>query len=509
MTTNAARLPPSASTTHLYRLHINPYPQTYTFGYVTPSTVTHLTTTCPTLLFPPFFTLSHKSQTLTLLPTTPALRTQVLQKFFLALKEKHLFPRLLEPLNERVEQIPIYGPRGWNGPVASAKERVLGNGVVSNGLGAMEREREVIASLPKEGRPILGVLGYGVHLICFERAKPAEMNGSPTSPTFSNGMSSHDGSLGSHGSNGNANGNANGNGLHGDFHNHVNGNGLNGHDFHSHGANGNGANGNGVHGSHGSHGSSNCTSHSLASNGEGPKLPIEYLYIARRSHLKHTYPGMLDSAVGGTMRVDETPFECLLREAREEASIPEHVIKTHARSCGSIKYINYAGDMEMAAVDGRDSVDGLEVRGQHTEGRAERRERRKFTELVDPEGRFLFDMEMDGDSPILGKGFGIGEEGLLRPAVQFVWEMEVHGMGENRGGGDGWVLEPSDGEVDAFRRMRIEEVQEALVREEFPPSVAMVLVDALVRWGIVSAETDKDFGEICRRLKRGLEFPTM
>ncbi|KAH8778533.1 hypothetical protein F5883DRAFT_693298, partial [Diaporthe sp. PMI_573] len=43
------------------------------------------------------------------------------------------------------------------------------------------------------------------------------------------------------------------------------------------------------------------------------------VWIARRSPDKPTFPGMLDSTVGGSITTGETPFECLIREANEEA----------------------------------------------------------------------------------------------------------------------------------------------------------------------------------------------
>lgn len=44
------------------------------------------------------------------------------------------------------------------------------------------------------------------------------------------------------------------------------------------------------------------------------------LWIARRAKTKRTFPGMLDSTVGGSLTTGETPFECLVRESAEEVS---------------------------------------------------------------------------------------------------------------------------------------------------------------------------------------------
>lgn len=44
------------------------------------------------------------------------------------------------------------------------------------------------------------------------------------------------------------------------------------------------------------------------------------LWIARRAKTKRTFPGMLDSTVGGSLTTGETPFECLVRESAEGVS---------------------------------------------------------------------------------------------------------------------------------------------------------------------------------------------
>jgi 8-oxo-dGTP pyrophosphatase MutT (NUDIX family) len=61
------------------------------------------------------------------------------------------------------------------------------------------------------------------------------------------------------------------------------------------------------------------------------------LWIPRRAATK-TYPGMLDNTVGGGITVEEDQFECMLREAEEEASLPKHVVKDRAQAVGTIAY---------------------------------------------------------------------------------------------------------------------------------------------------------------------------
>lgn len=66
---------------------------------------------------------------------------------------------------------------------------------------------------------------------------------------------------------------------------------------------------------------------------------INGVWIAQRAKDKGTFPGMLDSTAGGGLVTGEAPFECLIREAAEEASLPEDLIRSRATACGAISYI--------------------------------------------------------------------------------------------------------------------------------------------------------------------------
>lgn len=64
------------------------------------------------------------------------------------------------------------------------------------------------------------------------------------------------------------------------------------------------------------------------------------IWVARRSKTKRTFPSMLDSTVGGSLPTGEQPFECLIREAAEEASFPPDLTSKNAVACGTINYLN-------------------------------------------------------------------------------------------------------------------------------------------------------------------------
>ena len=63
------------------------------------------------------------------------------------------------------------------------------------------------------------------------------------------------------------------------------------------------------------------------------------VWVSRRSPHIFMFPGMLDSTVAGGVRLAESPFECIVHEADEEASLPEELIRKGVQSCGMLSYI--------------------------------------------------------------------------------------------------------------------------------------------------------------------------
>nr|CDP30820.1 Putative NUDIX hydrolase 3 superfamily [Podospora anserina S mat+] len=63
------------------------------------------------------------------------------------------------------------------------------------------------------------------------------------------------------------------------------------------------------------------------------------IWVPKRSSNKSTYPGMLDNTVAGGLMTHEDPFECIIREADEEASLPEDVMRRSAVETGTVTYI--------------------------------------------------------------------------------------------------------------------------------------------------------------------------
>lgn len=90
------------------------------------------------------------------------------------------------------------------------------------------------------------------------------------------------------------------------------------------------------------------------------------LWVPRRAKNKQTYPSMLDNTVAGGMCTGEKPFECIVREAMEEASLPEPVVRPNVVARGCVTYTHV-----------RDSRAGGE------------------TGLLQPEVEYVYDLKLD------------------------------------------------------------------------------------------------------------------
>ncbi|KAK0624856.1 thiamine pyrophosphokinase-related protein-like protein [Bombardia bombarda] len=99
------------------------------------------------------------------------------------------------------------------------------------------------------------------------------------------------------------------------------------------------------------------------------KLPR--IWISKRSMTTANYPGLLDNTTAGGCRTGEDPFESVVREAKEEASLPDDVVRSSARACGTIGYFHFRDDKAIGE-----------------------------TYLLQPEIEFLYEMELpDGVQP--------------------------------------------------------------------------------------------------------------
>ena len=92
------------------------------------------------------------------------------------------------------------------------------------------------------------------------------------------------------------------------------------------------------------------------------------VWVPKRAATKQTYGGYLDNTVAGGIPTGESPFECLVREAQEEASLPEDVVRKGVKPTGTVTYFHI-----------RDHRAGGE------------------TKLLQPECQYVYDLELEED----------------------------------------------------------------------------------------------------------------
>ncbi|KAI0442874.1 hypothetical protein F4803DRAFT_346418 [Xylaria telfairii] len=90
-----------------------------------------------------------------------------------------------------------------------------------------------------------------------------------------------------------------------------------------------------------------------------------------------------------------------------------------------------------------------------------------------------------------------GESGLLCPGIVYTYEMELP---------EDVVPKPHDGEVGSYSLMSVGDVQAALLNNEFKPDAAVVVVDFLIRHGVITAENERNFVQINEHIHRRLPF---
>ncbi|OBT98268.2 hypothetical protein VE01_03139 [Pseudogymnoascus verrucosus] len=67
-------------------------------------------------------------------------------------------------------------------------------------------------------------------------------------------------------------------------------------------------------------------------------------WIPRRNAKKSTWPNMLDNTVAGGVARGEMPFECLVREAGEEAALSEELVRRDTVAAGAVTWFNISDE---------------------------------------------------------------------------------------------------------------------------------------------------------------------
>ncbi|KAI1433453.1 hypothetical protein GGR50DRAFT_668637 [Xylaria sp. CBS 124048] len=90
-----------------------------------------------------------------------------------------------------------------------------------------------------------------------------------------------------------------------------------------------------------------------------------------------------------------------------------------------------------------------------------------------------------------------GEVGLVCPGIVYAYEMELP---------EDVVPKPHDGEVGSYKLMSVGDVQSALLNKEFKPDASVVVIDFLIRHGVINSDNERNFVEIHERIHRRLPF---
>ncbi|KAI0664090.1 NUDIX hydrolase domain-like protein [Cubamyces menziesii] len=168
--------------------------------------------------------------------------------------------------------------------------------------------------------------------------------------------------------------------------------------------------------------------------GQGGKQPTMYkIWVPRRAATKQTWPGYLDNSVAGGIEAGLGILDCVVKEAMEEASIPEDVVRRYARSAGTVS----------------NSV-------------------RTSSGWFQPELGFVHDL-------------------CLPP-------------------GSGVQPQPLDGEVESFELLPLGKVIEYMRAGLFVDNSAIVLVDFMVRKGIIAPDNEPEYQEIVARLHGRFDY---
>ncbi|KAI1279815.1 hypothetical protein F5Y07DRAFT_34201 [Xylaria sp. FL0933] len=91
----------------------------------------------------------------------------------------------------------------------------------------------------------------------------------------------------------------------------------------------------------------------------------------------------------------------------------------------------------------------------------------------------------------------LGESGLLCPGIVYIYDMELP---------EDVIPKPHDGEVSSYSLMSVGDVQAALLNNEFKPDAAVVVVDFLIRHGVITADNERNFVRINEHIHRRLPF---
>jgi isopentenyldiphosphate isomerase len=94
------------------------------------------------------------------------------------------------------------------------------------------------------------------------------------------------------------------------------------------------------------------------------------------------------------------------------------------------------------------------------------------------------------------------DDNRIQPEVEYIYDIAF----DNE---DDIKPHPVDGEAEDFQLMEVDEILTRLYQNEFKPNCGLVIIDFLIRHGIVTPESEKYYTEILTRSHRRFPFPLM
>lgn len=153
------------------------------------------------------------------------------------------------------------------------------------------------------------------------------------------------------------------------------------------------------------------------------------MWIGKRSSTKQSWPGKLDNMAAGGLSSGLGIMECMKKECREEAVVPDNLL-----------------------------------------------------EKIIPTGNISYFYE--------------DERGLF-PECQFVFDLELP---------PDFVPHNADGEVEKFELVSLEKLQNIITSGEMKPNCALVVLDFLIRKGIITPDSESRYAELVDLLRQPLQL---
>ncbi|XP_023216920.1 nudix hydrolase 24, chloroplastic-like [Centruroides sculpturatus] len=169
--------------------------------------------------------------------------------------------------------------------------------------------------------------------------------------------------------------------------------------------------------------------------------------------------------VSGGFTVGMTVLECVRKEAQEEASLPDALLD-RMRSCGTVSGGFTVGMTVLECV---------------------RKEAQEEASLPDA---LLDRMRSCGTVSFIYED----ERGIL-PETMFVFDLELPIDFQPRN---------SDGEVESFHLLTVEETKQVVVTEDFKQTSSLIVLDFLVRHGYLNADDEPNYTQLIEMIHRPL-----